>query len=65
MMERGISRTLLLTVLNMVLNSIWESVAKALKELAWIKEIAKKQLMVCGVHVWKVSETECIELGNT
>ena len=32
-MERGISRTLLLTVLNMVLNSIWESVAKALKEL--------------------------------
>ena len=32
-MERGISRTLLLTVLNMVLKSIWERVAKALKEL--------------------------------
>ena len=49
----------------MLLKSIWESVAKAFEELTWIKEIAKKQLMVRGVHVWKISEIECIELGNT
>ena len=61
-MGRGTSRTLLLIVLNMLLKSIWESVVKAFEELTWIKEIAKKQLMVHGVHVWKISE---IELGNT
>ena len=47
-MGRGTSRTLLLIVLNMLLKSIWESVAKALKCSFEFRRLLRNSLWCMG-----------------